>query len=312
MIFQNSDPRAWTAGAVDPVASWYTPLPSRCRTIMNDRAGDRALATALRLDAAERAICREELCGVLDVLERGRGFVILTGVPPAATSRSVYWLVGQALGEPCEQNIQGMLLYDVHDVGASVAQGARFSLTNYESSFHTDNSFGAGIADYVGLLCLQPARSGGLSQLVSGHAVYRILDESHAEAFAVLQQPFHVDRRGGARADESPTVCRPVIAMEDSGLVFRYLRHWIEAGHQKAGVPLTRPQIAALDTLDRVLNSPDLRVEFTLRPGEMLFVNNRWLLHNRTAFVDFDEPAQRRHLVRIWLAASAGKSAAKP
>ncbi len=38
-----------------------------------------------------------------------------------------------------------------------------------------------------------------------------------------------------------------------------------------------------------------------MKPGEMLFINNRWILHNRTAFVDWAEPAERRHLVRLWL-----------
>jgi alpha-ketoglutarate-dependent taurine dioxygenase len=42
-------------------------------------------------------------------------------------------------------------------------------------------------------------------------------------------------------------------------------------------------------------------VEFMLRPGDMLFINNRWLLHNRTAFEDHAAPAQRRHYVRLWL-----------
>ena len=78
----------------------------------------------------------------------------------------MYWLVGQLLGRPIAQNVQGTLLYDVADYGQDVRQGARFSVTNAESSFHTDNSFGEEIADYVGLLCLNPARSGGLSQLV--------------------------------------------------------------------------------------------------------------------------------------------------
>jgi alpha-ketoglutarate-dependent taurine dioxygenase len=47
-------------------------------------------------------------------------------------------------------------------------------------------------------------------------------------------------------------------------------------------------------------------VEFTLKPGEILFFNNRWLLHNRTSFVDFEEPERRRHLVRLWLQAHSG------
>jgi alpha-ketoglutarate-dependent taurine dioxygenase len=46
---------------------------------------------------------------------------------------------------------------------------------------------------------------------------------------------------------------------------------------------------------------PELRVEFLLGPGQMLFANNRWTLHNRTAFEDYPEPERRRHLVRLWL-----------
>ena len=33
----------------------------------------------------------------------------------------------------------------------------------------------------------------------------------------------------------------------------------------------------------------------------MLWVNNRWILHNRTAFEDHAELARRRHYVRLWL-----------
>ena len=42
-----------------------------------------------------------------------------------------------------------------------------------------------------------------------------------------------------------------------------------------------------------------------LRPGDMFFSNNRWILHNRTAFEDHLEPERRRHYVRLWLKATA-------
>jgi hypothetical protein len=44
-----------------------------------------------------------------------------------------------------------------------------------------------------------------------------------------------------------------------------------------------------------------------MRAGEMLFLNNRWLLHNRTAFQDYPEPERRRHLVRLWLCSACGR-----
>ena len=64
---------------------------------------------------------------------------------------------------------------------------------------------------------------------------------------------------------------------------------------------MTPAQINALDVLDRCLNRRELRVEFDLKPGDMYFINNRWTLHNRTAFEDHAEPERRRHLVRLWL-----------
>ena len=122
-------------------------------------------------------------------------------------------MIGQLLGEPFAQNVQGTLLYDVRDSGQDVAKGARFSVTNYESSFHTDNSFGETVLDYVGLLCLKTARSGGVSQVVSGLAVVDALRREFPAALETICRPFHVDRRGGVREGEAPTVLRPVIEL---------------------------------------------------------------------------------------------------
>jgi hypothetical protein len=139
--------------------------------------------------------------------------------------------------------------------------------------------------------------------VVSGYAVYDCLCREAPEVLEVLSRHFHVDRRGGVRPGEAPTARFPVIARTERGLLFRYLRYWIEAGHEKAAVPLTGEHRHALDVLDAVLARPGLRAEFALKPGDMFFVNNRWILHNRTAFEDHPEPQRRRHLVRLWLRA---------
>jgi hypothetical protein len=207
------------------------------------------------------------------------------------------------LGQPIEQNVHGVLLYDVRDTGQDVRAGARFSVTNAESSFHTDNSFGSAIVDYVGLLCLRTAKRGGLSQVVSGYTAHQELLARHPEALEVLFQPWHIDRRGGLRAGDAPTAYYPLLSRNAHGLTYRYMRYWVETGHDKAGQPLTSAQREALDMLDAVLNEPALLVEFPLAPGDQFFVNNRWILHNRTAFEDHPEPEQRRHLVRLWLRA---------
>jgi alpha-ketoglutarate-dependent taurine dioxygenase len=300
------DRRAWRG---DTLAgdSWYYPLSDTCLAALTESLRDLPeTVTDLRVTERQRAACRECLEPVRRALESGSGVAILDRLPAERCStreaQALYWLLGQVLGRPFEQNVQGTLLYDVRDTGQDVRSGVRYSVTNAETGFHTDNSFGAGICDYVGLLCLSDARKGGLSQLVSGYTVHEELRRHHPGELAVLYRSFHVDRRGGVRPGEGPTARVPVIERDGDELTYRYLRYWIHAGHEKAGEPLTPEQLRALDVLDGVLTRPELRIEFGLRPGQVLFTNNRWLLHSRTAFEDHPEPERRRHLVRLWLA----------
>jgi alpha-ketoglutarate-dependent taurine dioxygenase len=304
----HTDPRAWQSDTLTDRSAWFHPLPERCLEAVAQAVRQRPPGqpvTQLQASDALRDACAAGLAPARDALEHGTGFVIIEGPPSGHFSaddlQALYWLVGQLLGRPMEQNVQGTLLYDVRDTGQDVRYGARFSVTNAETSFHTDNSFGAEVLDYVGLLCLQPAQSGGLSQLVSAYAAHNELRQRHPDILELLYQPFHVDRRGGSRPGEAPTVRFPIFAWDRAELTCRYLRYWIEVGHEKVGEPLTAEQTRALDVLDEVLNERPLRVEFFLRPGEMFFINNRWLFHNRTAFVDHPEPERRRHYVRLWV-----------
>jgi alpha-ketoglutarate-dependent taurine dioxygenase len=306
--------RAWRAETIDASSSWYYRLTDDCLACLDRAVEDlrREPRDAATIPAGEYALPAESdfVRQVSVALEHGRGFAVIDGLPfeclTKAEATAAYWIVGHWLGVPFAQNVQGTLLYDVRDTGRDLSQGARFSVTNYESSFHTDNSFGAEILDYVGLLCLQPAKAGGLSQVLSGFAVLEELRNKHPDVLAALSQPWHVDRRGGLQPGESPTARIPIIQEQGPDLLVRYLRYWIEVGHEKAEQPLTAAQKHALDLFDGVLRQRDLAAEFMLRPGQMFFMNNRWLLHNRTAFEDYPEFERRRHYVRLWLKARPG------
>lgn len=311
MVLQNlvAGGRAWTAevGRSADVGVWHAPgeLVEAIAESIAVIPVDCPATAAPRASVLPIWDRRGDLAPVSAALEDGLGFVVIRGFPGARIARErmplVYWLLGQLLGQPIEQNVQGTLLYDVRDTGQDVRHGARFSVTNAESTFHTDNSFGDSIADYVGLLCLNPARSGGLSQLVSGYSVHDRLREQSPELLAELYRPFHVERRGGVREGESPTARVPVFAEHDGGLLCRYLRYWIHSGQERVGATLRSEQVAALDALDGTLADPRLRVEFTLQRDDIQFLNNRWLFHNRTAFEDYTEPDRRRYLMRLWI-----------
>ena len=303
------DERAWRMSTVDDTVAWYYPLSEEClssckRVIRDARRHSRPITEIARPDASTNG-CGEYLQPVLDALHLGRGFAIVERVPVEQLSikeaLSMYWRIGQFLGIPIEQNIEGTPLYDVRDTGKNVAQGARFSVTNAESSFHNDNSFGEPLPDLVGLLCLYTAKSGGQSQLISGYALHNELLENHPNVLKTLYQLFCFDRRGQFKTGESPTSQFPIFQWSGDELTLRYLYYYIQVGHERAGKTLTADQRRALEVVEGLLRRADFRVEFNLQPGQMLFTNNRWILHNRTAFEDYPDPEHRRHYVRLWL-----------
>ncbi len=65
--------------------------------------------------------------------------------------------------------------------------------------------------------------------------------------------------------------------------------------------------MAALDAFDALANDPALHLTMRLAPGDMQFVHNHNMLHDRTGFEDVPEPGRRRHLLRLWLAAPGAR-----
>ena len=60
-------------------------------------------------------------------------------------------------------------------------------------------------------------------------------------------------------------------------------------------------EIEALDVFDGVMQDPALRLDMMLEPGDLQLANNYAVLHSRTEFVDHDDLAQRRRMLRLWL-----------
>lgn len=310
-----TDARAWRADTVDEAESWYTPLPEACLAELDAFVAAREAAgggTELRVGAGDLPSCRRALAAAATDLETGRGFAVIDRLPLSRyapdEARARYWLLGQLLGRPFEQDIRGTLLFDVRDTGQDVTEGARFSRTRAESSFHTDGAFNPEAPDLVALLCLAVARRGGESQLISAFALHNELLTHHSAALATLYRPFLFDRRGQFAAGEREVTETPLFAWDGRELRLRYLHYYIQVGHERAGQPPTPDQQRALAAIEALLTREDLRVTFTLEPGQMLFANNRWILHNRTAFEDFEDPERRRHYVRLWLSASRSRS----
>jgi alpha-ketoglutarate-dependent taurine dioxygenase len=292
-------PQGWKAADAGSQSQWIYSLPAELIQAYAAGVGEELDATGKLLNS-----WRKWFGPVLDTLNDGRGFVLLDRLPveklTVEETRRAYWRIGQSLGQPIEQNIEGTLLYEVRDTGRDVGEGVRFSVTNAESSFHTDAAFADQPPEFVGLLSLHTAETGGLSQLVSAYSLHNALAEEAADDLAVLYEPFSFDRRGQFRAGEPEVMVAPMFKWDGNELDTRYLHYYITEGH-KSGQPLTADQSAALDKVIEIVSRPDMRVEFSLEPGQMMFTNNHWMLHNRTEFEDHPDPEKRRRYIRLWL-----------
>ena len=232
----------------------------------------------------------------------GRGFAVIQGLDPTRLTRAenaaVFLGIGAHLGAARPQNAKGHLLGHVKDLGRSSDDPtARLYQTNERQTYHTDS------ADVVALMCLRPARRGGRSSLVSSVAIYNAMRAQAPELALVLFEPIETDRRGEVAAGEQPYFTIPVFNWFDGHFAGIFQRQYIDSARRFDGVtPLTETQRAALDLLEALANDPVCHIEIDFHPGDIQLVNNHVLFHDRTAFEDWAEPAQRRHLLRLWLA----------
>jgi hypothetical protein len=166
--------------------------------------------------------------------------------------------------------------------------------------------------DVVGFLCRRTPLSGGETILVSAAAIHNELLAKHPDALALLYQPLHnawqdymfPDGRNAEGTGLPRTWDAPVFSVAGGRLCARYSRFYIDRAQPFAGVPKLSPaQIDALDRLDRYLGDAQ-RWQYRryFEPGDLLLLNNHVVFHSRTRFVNGNELASRRQLIRAWLA----------
>jgi alpha-ketoglutarate-dependent taurine dioxygenase len=257
-------------------------------------------AGAFRMDA-----CRRMMAKVKDTLENGVGFVIIDRLPLDVFSKeeakAVYWLLSQMVCRPVAQSWDGKLIYDVRDMGKPPGNGVRPDVTNAEQNFHTDNSYNLCAPDYVALLCLRPAKEGGISSIVSFHTVYNEMLARHPKLVDRLFAPYLFDRNKEHAPDAPPVISHPLMQVVNGRLTSRLSHRHVINGYKMAGTELDPLGEDALETLEATMNQQHLVREFFFEPGQIQIVDNRRLGHRRTGYTDFTEEDRKRHLVRLWL-----------
>ncbi len=231
----------------------------------------------------------------------GIGFEVIKGLPVKRYSpemiATIFFGIGAHLGDARSQNADGHLLGHVRDIGAnSNDQNTRIYQTSQRQTFHTDS------ADVVGLICINDAKKGGDSLLVSAVTIFNHLVELRPDLVEYLFDPIATDRRGEVPPGELPYLTIPPLSLEDNLLTVFYQRQYIDSAQRfDNAMKLSKRHVEALDLFDTLANDPALHLSMRLKPGDMQFVYNHAFLHDRTGFVDWPEPNKKRHLLRLWL-----------
>lgn len=251
------------------------------------------------------------LAALREELLNGRGFALLRRLPVERYSTlecaALFMGIGAHLGHARSQNAKGHVLGHVCDLGLTSADpNVRIYQTRERQTFHTDS------CDIVGLLCLREARRGGDSLLVSALTIYNELCRTRPDLAARLLQPMAHDRRGEVPAGQLPFFVIPVLSWypddHRGALTVFYQRQYFDSAQRFAYAPrLTPLDVQALDAFDVLANDAALNMTMRLAPGDLQFVHNHVLLHDRTGFDDFDAPERKRHLLRLWLAAPGAR-----
>ena len=214
---------------------------------------------------------------------------------------SIYTLVAKILGELIIQNIKQEKIVEIKDVGKSMQSGGRYHETKEGGSHHTDSPQWEDVPDYLGLFCVHNAKKGGTNLFLSAYTIHNRILKGRKDLLNILYEKFHFDKRGEFKEGESSTVFEPIFKFKDGKLYFRYLRNYIDAGHDIQNQPLSESQKEALTYLDNSMLEEDMIMSYDLKPDDMVFSDNHWIVHGRTAFEDYDDPNLKRLMLRTWI-----------
>jgi hypothetical protein len=232
-------------------------------------------------------------------VENGVGFALLAGLPVDSwgleVSRAALCLIGSHFGEITIQNREGEYVVDVMDKSTPLSGQFRGYHSNERLEFHSDGT------NTVALMCLETAKSGGESLLISASTLYNEISSQRPDLLATLMRGYRHSRRNQRDPDQAPV-------MEDHTPVFSFIEGVFHSCYSRIsilssleqGITLSGQQAAALDYLEQVLARPELAMAMEFRKGDIQLVNNFTLLHSRKAFIDHSLE-RRRHLLRLWL-----------
>ena len=256
---------------------------------------------------------------VKEKLDGNPGFAVIDRIPMAIFSHeeatAIYWLLACLLSRPVAQDIDGKVLIEVMDRSADapapdaplppkekrygrLANGARGQFTNSRLVLHTDGAPSIHEPNYVALLCLQEAITGGKSRVISWHTVIEEMRRTRPELVGRGFRAF-LHHRQQQHAPGAPEVISKPLFFHDGGLRVCYSSRTVRTGYETAGDPMDTEGLRFLDAMDEILARDNLKFQFSMASGQMQFINNWELGHERTEYRDSVDADKKRCMIRI-------------
>jgi hypothetical protein len=309
------DPAGWAPHSLGDVENWSYHITQSDADALIDAANE-VRNNGIRVEdvTKENFLLKGSFRGVLsdvrEELRNGRGVVMLRNFPIEALDREAqaiaYLGLGAFLGKPMSQNMKGHILGHVKDLGGDYADpNTRGYFTRSEMRCHADP------CDFVGLLCLQTAKSGGASCVASSVSVYNIMLERRPDLVQVLTEDFFRSHKGDLNPGQKPWYKQPIFSFDDGYFSAVGAGSAIDKAEGLPGVPpLTPIQQEAIDVYRQVCE--ECLTDIPFLPGDVQFLNNYVALHTRRDYEDWPEPERKRHLLRLWLSDPDSRPIPKP
>lgn len=172
---------------------------------------------------------------------------------------------------------------EVFQVRAEVSP-SNLAYTNAGLQAHTDNPYRDPVPTLQLLACLENSVDGGESVVVDGfHAAQVLHRESPADFDILTRYPARFEYAG--QADVHLSACQPMIELSPDGLL-KAVRFNSRSVAPLVDIPFARmpDYYRAYRHFSDIIDRADMHVRFRLAPGDVFIVDNRRVLHARTAF----------------------------
>lgn len=305
-----TDPALWTGAELGATEDWIYRLDdAEIAELDGAIQGVKAKGIAIKdIRISDFPLPRldDKLHSVRDQVIDGRGLALIKGVPVARYDRAdaaiAFWGIGLRIGVPVSQNAKGHLLGHVKDLsGDGFADAAnRGYHTSSELPWHADS------CDVVVLLCLETAKAGGASTVVSAAAIHNEILARRPDLAAELAKPWYRDRRGEVPEGKEPWWRLPVFNYHGGALTTSWQGGYIRSAQRFPELPRFTPlQAEALDVMTALAD--ELCHGMVLERGDIQLVHNHVVLHSRSGYEDDLPGGRKRHLMRLWLATPEGR-----